>query len=498
MLLQKSGLFINNVAKTIVITRRGGGKTARSARRRDGAGKSCTGKRVWSQGKSFPSQFTNEAIIPFDTLYITLYNKYMKQTIHPVKSLSGEITIPSSKSHTIRALLIAAMAKGESTIINPLDSADTRSCIEAIKILGAKIKFEDDRWIIMGTGGNIKPVSDTIDAGNSGTTLYLTAGLAALGSEKITFTGDKQIQSRPVENLLASLRDLGAEINIYGKNGCPPFSIKGPLTGGTTSIECPTSQYLSSLLLCTPLIKGNTEIDIPILREQPYVEMTLKWLDDQFIMYDTTDFKNFFIPGGQHFEAYAKQVPGDFSSATFFLCAAAITRSTLTLKGLDMADSQGDKAVVYMLEKMGCLIEIGRDYVKIEGESLSGCELDLNDTPDALPALAVTACFAEGETKLFNVPQARLKETDRISVMREELTKMGADITELPDGLIIKGSSTELLNGTEVSGHDDHRIIMALAIAALSSKGETIIDNTSAVSITFPNFFELLNQISPH
>ena len=420
----------------------------------------------------------------------------MKKTILPLTGLSGEITIPSSKSHTIRALLIAAMARGESTIINPLDSEDTRSCVEAIKALGAKIKIEVDRWIVTGTGGDIHPITDIIDVGNSGTTLYLAAGLAALSSHKITFTGDDQIKSRPVENLLNSLKDLGAEITLTGKKGCPPFSIKGPLTGGKTSIECPTSQYLSSLLLCTPLIDGTTEIEVPLLREQPYVEMTLKWLNDQFIMYDTTDFEEFFVPGGQSYSEFVKQVPGDFSSATFFLCAAAISGSTLTLKGLDMADTQGDKAVVYMLQEMGCKIETGLDFIKIEGRPLKGCEIDLNDTPDALPALAVTACFAKGQTKLFNVPQARLKETDRISVMKEELEKMGAIIEELPDGLIITGQGLESLQGTEVKGHGDHRVIMSLAIAALASKGETIIDDISAVSITFPNFFELIKKIS--
>ncbi len=436
-------------------------------------------------------------LIPFDTNIIALYNTPMKQIISPVKSLSGEITIPASKSHTIRALLIAAMADRGSIIVNPLDSADTRACVDAVRIIGAKVKIKDDRWIVKGTGGKIIFTDNVIDVGNSGTTLALAAGLAALGTEAVTFTGDDQIKSRPVGNLLNSLRDLGANVVLNGKDGYPPFTIKGPLTGGKTSIECPTSQYLSSLLLCAPLVNGNTEIKIPLLREQPYVEMTLRWLDEQFIAYDNTDFEHFFIPGGQRYEAFAKQVPGDFSSATFFLCAAAITGSTLTLKGLDMADSQGDKAVVYMLEKMGCHIEIGIDFIKIEGGPLVGCELDLNDTPDALPALAVTACFAEGETRLFNVPQARLKETDRISVMKTELKKMEADIKELPDGLLIKGNASKGLKGAEVSGHGDHRVIMALAIAALAAEEETTIDDTSAVSITFPNFFELLNQINP-
>jgi 3-phosphoshikimate 1-carboxyvinyltransferase len=422
----------------------------------------------------------------------------MKQTIKPVSTLSGEITIPSSKSHTIRALLIAAIAKGESTIINPLDSADTRSCIDAIKILGAKIKIEENQWIVTGTNGSISPTGDLIDVGNSGTTLYLSAGLAALGSDTITFTGDDQIKSRPVKNLLNSFKDLGADVQYSDKEGYPPFSIKGPLTGGRTSIECPTSQYLSSLLLCTPLINGNTEIEVPILREQPYVEMTLKWLNEQFIMFDNKDFKEFFIPGGQQFQGFSKQVSGDFSSATFFLCAAAITGTTLTLKGMDMADSQGDKAVVYMLEEMGCQIDIGTDFIKIEGQPLTACKLDLNNTPDALPALAVTACFATGETKLYNVPQARLKETDRITVMRKELEKMGAVVKELPDGLIIDARGTPdkpALKGAEVCGHKDHRVIMALAVAALAAKGETVIDDISAVNITFPTFFDLLEQI---
>ncbi|MCF6336051.1 MAG: 3-phosphoshikimate 1-carboxyvinyltransferase [Spirochaetales bacterium] len=420
----------------------------------------------------------------------------MKRIIIPVNSISGEITIPASKSHTIRALLIAAMAEGNSVILNPLDSADTRSCITAIETLGARVKVKDDRWIVKGTGGKINLTGDSIDVGNSGTTLYLTAGLAALGTDQLTFTGDEQIKSRPVESLLKSLRELGAEITITGENGCPPFSIKGPLTGGKTSIECPTSQYLSSLLLCTPLIEGNSEIKVPLLREKPYVEMTLNWLDKQFIIYTNTDYNSFSITGKQKYESFVRQVPGDFSSATFFLCAAAITKSSLTLRGLDMNDSQGDKEVVNMLKEMGCFIDIGTNHITIKGGNLKGVELDLNNTPDALPAMAVTACFAEGKTKIFNVPQARLKETDRIAVMKKELEKMGAEIEELPDGLIITGK--DKLTGTGVSGHKDHRIIMALAIAGLASEGETTIDNTSAVSITFPNFFELLDQICLH
>ncbi len=429
----------------------------------------------------------------------------MKRIIQPGKSLPKSVTIPSSKSHTIRALLIAAMADGTSTLINPLVSEDTASCVRAVEAFGARMEQSESVWTIRGNVKNFFKSSGlkeiTIDAGNSGTTLYLAAGLAALLSRPVTFTGDDQIQSRPVGSLLNSLTDLGASVTYGKKKNYPPFTIQGPLKGGKTSIECPTSQYLSSLLLCTPLADGNTDIEIPLLREQPYVEMTLRWLDEQFVTYKNNNFKEFFIPGGQMYHPFTKQVPGDFSSATFFLCAAAITGRMITLEGLDIKDSQGDKEVIFMLEKMGCKIETEEDSVRIYGRPLKGCTLDLNNTPDALPALAAAACYAEGETRLINVPQARLKETDRISVMKEELSKMGADIRELSDGLIINGkknrkreSFSRPLRGAEVSGHGDHRVIMALAIAALGAEGKTVIDDDRAVAITFPGFFELLQD----
>ncbi len=425
----------------------------------------------------------------------------MRRTIKSGGRVPKEVTVPASKSHTIRALLIAAAAEGVSEILNPLVSEDSKSCISAVRQMGAEVTTEESRWIVKGTAGKFFLNSGNaeedvvVDTGNSGTTLYLAAGLAALSDRAVTFTGDDQIRSRPAGNLLKSLSDLGVSVFYKMKEGYPPFTIQGHLTGGTTSIECPSSQYLSSLLLCAPLSPGETVIEVPLLREQPYVEMTLRWLDEQEIEYKNNDFKQFIIPGKQMYRSFKKQVPGDFSSATFFLCAAAITRSTVILRGLDMGDSQGDKAVVPMLEQMGCAVERGNDFVKIEGRPLMGHTFDLNDTPDALPAMAATACFAEGETRLINVPQARLKETDRIAVMTRELSKMGADIEELPDGLVIRGRKSingTFLKGAPVSGHKDHRVIMALAIAALRAEGETVIDDDSAVGVTFPDFFNFL------
>ena len=417
------------------------------------------------------------------------------------KLTSGYIVaVPSSKSHTIRALLIAAMADGESSLINPLDSADARSCIDACRSFGAiiytELKTPDNLplWLVTGRGKRFPKNMDSINVGNSGTSLYLASGVAALADSAVEFTGDEQIQRRPVRALLDSLEDLGARVEIEGDN--PPFSITGPLTGGKTSIECPTSQYLSSLLICTPLADGDSSIEVPLLMEKPYVEMTLRWLDRQGIKYENDNFKRFRIPGRQQYQPFKEPIPGDFSSAAFPLCAAAITGSELTLSGLDINDSQGDKAIIDYLRTMGCDIKI-QDFdglITIRGpEKLQAAEIDLNDTPDALPAMAVTACFAEGETRLYNVPQARLKETDRIAVMRQELRKLGADVEEMPDGLIIRGGKQ--LTGCRVNGHGDHRVVMSLAVAALGCSGETVISDAEAVDITYPGFFEQFEKL---
>ena len=372
------------------------------------------------------------------------YTFPMEKTIIP-SQLTGTIRVPASKSHTIRALLIASLAKGASEIRMPLFSDDSKSCIDACRLLGAQIDIEKDVIHVSGTGGEPTVPENVIDIGNSGTTLYLAMSVAALGPGKAVFTGDNQIRRRSAGPLLAALQDLGATAVSTRDNGCTPLIIQGPLIGGKTSIECPTSQYLSSLLIAAPLAKSDTEINVTLLNEKPYVDITLQWLDEHHIQYDREDYARFKIKSGQQYQAFDRVIPGDFSSATFFLCAAAITNSEIKLEGLDMDDVQGDKAVVGILQEMGCSVEIARagirggDELTIKGGELHGGEFDMNAIPDALPALAVTACFAEGETRLANVPQARLKETDRISVMAVELGKMGGRVEELHDGLVIHG-----------------------------------------------------------
>jgi 3-phosphoshikimate 1-carboxyvinyltransferase len=217
--------------------------------------------------------------------------------------------------------------------------------------------------------------------------------------------------------------------------------------------------------------------------------MTLAWLDAQRIRYEREGWSRFVVKGGQRYSAFERSIPGDFSSATFFLCAAAVTGSELYVGGLDKNDVQGDRAVVNMLREMGMRVEWEGNALHVHGGSLKGVDLDLNDTPDALPALAVVACFAQGKTVLRNVAQARIKETDRISVMTGELRKMGGCVEERDDGLVIEGRP---LTGCTVSGHGDHRIVMALAVAGLGARRRTVIDTAESVRITFPDFVSLM------
>jgi 3-phosphoshikimate 1-carboxyvinyltransferase len=410
--------------------------------------------------------------------------------------LKGTAAIPASKSHTIRAIAIASAANGKSVIRNPLVSNDTYSSVDCYRALGAKIDTgRDDAWTVEGTGGKIHVPEKTIDVGNSGTTLRLASGSASLApaGKVITLTGDEQIQSRPVGPLLNSLNELGAKCRSIKNNGKAPVEIGGGLTGGQTTIECFTSQYLSSLLLCTPLAPKDTTISVTLLNEPDYVKMTCDWLDKQRIKYTNENMRRFEVKGGQSYKPFDLPIPADFSSATFFMCAAAILNGDITLTGLDFNDSQPDKAVAVYLKAMGADIKVSGSSVRIKGSQLKGIEIDMNKTPDALPAMAVTAAFAQGDaTRLVNVPQARSKETDRIACMAQELKKMGVDISELPDGLVIRNSKP---HAATVSGCGDHRIVMALALAGMAVEGITTIDTAEAMRVTFPTFVDLMTSL---
>ncbi|MFB3881948.1 MAG: 3-phosphoshikimate 1-carboxyvinyltransferase [Armatimonadota bacterium] len=407
--------------------------------------------------------------------------------------LKGEVQIPGSKSHTIRAVAIASLAAGESTLRAPLDSNDTRAAVDAYRALGAEIEVSPDLWSVRGTTGELKTPEDVVDVRNSGVTLRTGMGSCALLREGMAvLTGDEQIRRRPAGPLAASLNDLGAKVRSTRGTGTAPFVVEGRLRGGETSIEAVTSQYLSALLINCPLADGDTVIHVPVLNEAPYVEITLDWVRRHGVQLDQDGLREFRIPGGQHYQPFDRAIPADWSSATFFLGAGALDANDIVLRGLDMADTQGDKAVVDYIREMGAEVTVSGDAIGVRAANLAGREFDLNATPDALPMLAVLGCFARGETRLVNVPQARIKETDRIAAMAQELRKMGADAEELADGLVVRESQ---LRGSEVDGHGDHRIVMALATAGCTISGTTVVHGAEAAAVTYPEFADHMRAL---
>ncbi len=411
--------------------------------------------------------------------------------------LHGAVTVPSSKSHSIRALLLAAWAEGESTLKNVLDSGDTRSCIGAICALGARVEIigEAPTGLEVRVRGMARRTAATaIDVGNSGTTLYLATALAATLDVTVRFDGDESIRGRSAAPLLAALSDLGATVVEHGAPGCTPFEITGPLSAGPTSIECRTSQYLSALLLATPLAHtaggDSTTIEVPLLFEAPYVDITTAWLDRQRIRYERDGYARFVVPAEQRYRPLTAIVPGDFSSATFWFVAGALSAGGLSIAGLNPDDVQGDKGVLDILSTMGASVTWrtvdGAPMCYVAGPLTGGGTFDLNAMPDALPALAVAACFAGDVVELSNVSQARIKETDRIAVMAAELARLGAAIEERPDGLRI---TPHHLTGGTVHSHGDHRVAMALAVAGAYADGAVTIDRADAAAVTYPAFF---------
>jgi 3-phosphoshikimate 1-carboxyvinyltransferase len=410
----------------------------------------------------------------------------MRWIVKPSR-LRGTIAIPPSKSHTIRALLVATLAQGTSIVRNVLTRGDGGSAIAAARSLGAAIDLSDDVATIVGAGADRDAGGDEVFTGNSGTTTTLFASAAALGKRARRFDGDASVRSRPVKTLLEALRMLGASYTCESPAGDVPFTIRGPLAGGPATVNGISSQFVSSLLFACPLLPRNSEITVVNPHEKPYIALTLWWLDRMGISCAASaDYTKFQVPGKQRYAPLDCTVPADFSSATFAAVAAAVTGSLLELAGLDFSDPQGDKAVFEHLAAAGCAIEKNRNSVTVSSPApLQGRMFDLNATPDALPALAVLGCRARGETHLVNVAQARIKETDRIAVMCTELSRMGARIAEERDGLIVRNGP---LHGCAVNGHNDHRVVMALALAGMIAEGETVIETAESADVTYPTF----------
>ncbi len=368
--------------------------------------------------------------------------------------------------------------------------------IEAFRLLGASIQKTTEKIDIEGVSGTILEATGVINAGNSGIVLRFCSAIGALSSNPIVITGDHSIQhQRPMEPLLAGLRQLGVSSTSLKGKGYAPVIIRGPMKPGRLLISGEDSQPVSALIIAAAFANGPIEINVQNPGEKPWVDLTLYWLDRLQIPYKRTEYTQYHLQGSVRYNGFDYTVPGDLSTAAFPIAAALITQSELTVHNVDLNDPQGDKKVFSVFQKMGARFEIdpvGKTLRVMKGPPLSGVDVDVNDFIDGIPILAVVACFAKGQTLLSNAAIARHKESNRLKSLAEELKKMGADIIETKDGLRIRESR---LQGARLSSHNDHRMAQSLAIAGLGAQGKTTVSSIGCVAKTYPTFCQDFNSI---
>lgn len=406
--------------------------------------------------------------------------------------IKGTISAPPSKSYTHRAIAIAALSK-KAVVNNPLISGDTEATMRACEAFGANVESKKGSLVIRGVEGKPSVPEDVIGVANSGTTLRIMAAIASLANGATVLTGDASIRTRPNTPLLNALNDLGAEAFSTRNNGMAPLVIRGKMRGGKVYIDGSiSSQFVSALLIACPFAQNETRISIKgELKSRPYVNITIRMLREAGAKIDADDVTSFTIPPGQEFNMRSYNVPGDFSSASYMMAAGALC-GDVTIKNL-FPSEQGDVALIGILKKMGAQISWNekKGEVKVSKSALAGISVDVGKTPDLVPTLAVLGAASEGTTVIENAEHVRYKETDRLHAMTVELKKMGVDIKEEKDRLIINGGR---IKGAKVHGWDDHRIVMALAVAGMVA-GDTTIDCAESVGISYPNFFEDLKKV---
>lgn len=420
-------------------------------------------------------------------------------------ALSGTITVPGSKSHTIRACIFATLSQGTSIIRNPLPSADCLSCAEAMRAFGATVTHAPGVWTVTAPEGGIRIPSQVVDVGNSGSVLYFMTPVAATLPGWTVMTGDASLCTRPIRGLLDALNVLGGEgFTTRPDVDAPPAVVRGPFRPGTVELEGNLSQHVSGLMIAAARLEGKTVIKLRNPKETPFLTMTADWLESVgvHVVFDPARLDRFEITGPQAYRRFDRVIPSDWEGVAFPLVAAIITGSRIEIADVDLSGSQGDAAIVDFLREMGADAEIdaGRKSLIVNGKGsfrgLRGGTFNCASLPDALPALAVAACFAEGDTTLTDVGVCRLKETDRITMMRRELSLLGASLEEGPDWLTIHGSGGRGLHGGEVDSHDDHRIAMALAVAGLAIPGPGVtVLGAECCAVTFPDFYGIMNRI---
>ena len=420
-----------------------------------------------------------------------------KLTLSPIQKISGNLVLPGSKSLSNRILLLSMLAEGKTEIQNLLDSDDVRRMVEALETLG--IQLEENRAenliTVSGTSGIIPVKEATLMLGNAGTAIRPLTAAMTLGHGRFVLDGVQRMRERPIIDLINGLSQLGANLRCINGTDCPPVEvIADGLPGGITRLSgAISSQYLTAILLAAPYADKEVQIEITDkLVSVPYVEMTLRLMQSFGVSVNHENFRLFHIPRQTYRSPGNIFVEGDASSASYFLAGAAITKGTVTVKGCGTDSLQGDARFAEVLEKMGAKVEWEPQQVKLTGNSLNGIDVDMNQMPDAAMTLAVMALFASGPTAIRNIYNWRVKETERLQAVSTELRKLGAEVEEGYDYLVIQ--PPEQIRKAEIDTYDDHRMAMAFSLAACGSSPVTI-NNPGCVSKTFPDYFEVLNGL---
>jgi len=418
--------------------------------------------------------------------------------VRRAERLKGEVCAPPSKAYTQRMLIAAALAHGNSKISGPLVSDDTEATLRAVTSLGAKIKAAEDCWAVE-SATPLKGAKTPIDCGESGATLRFMIPVAALAPELSVFVFGKSLERRPIEPLLQSLKQLGVETHFQRLGDQASIRVQGGgISGGKTAMRGDiSSQFVSGLMFACAMARVDTEITLTTpLESKGYVQMTKAVLAEHNIKVSISEeFDRLRIPSNQAYKPCDHRVPGDFSSAAFLLAAAAITRSDVSIKNLGYETVQGDKAILGILKQMGVNRKVCKDHVEINGKGglLKAVNVNAKDIPDLVPVCTVLTCYAKGTSKIHDAYRLRYKESDRLLSLYLELKKMGAQIAMDESSLTVKGPCE--LHGAVIDPHNDHRIAMACAVAALGASGETRIQNAECVRKSYPKFFSDLREL---
>ncbi|MGF6841816.1 3-phosphoshikimate 1-carboxyvinyltransferase [Paraburkholderia youngii] len=425
----------------------------------------------------------------------------------PFSRASGTVRLPGSKSISNRVLLLAALAEGETTITNLLDSDDTRVMLDALEKLGVRLKRDGDTCVVTGTRGAFTARTADLFLGNAGTAVRpLTAALAVNGGD-YRIHGVPRMHERPIGDLVDGLRQIGAKIDYEQNEGYPPLRIRPAQITADAPIRVRgdvSSQFLTSLLMTLPLLRtatGVTTVQVDgELISKPYIEITIKLMARFGIEVERHGWHQFVVPAGKRYQSPGTiMVEGDASSASYFLAAGALGGGPLRVEGVGRASIQGDVGFADALIKMGANLQMGDDWIEVRGVGndhgkLDPIDMDFNLIPDAAMTIAVAALFADGTSTLRNIASWRVKETDRIAAMATELRKVGAKVQEGEDFLVVTPPE-KLIPNAAIDTYDDHRMAMCFSLVSLG--GVPIrINDPRCVAKTFPDYFERFTALT--